>query len=131
MFPLIGALIGAASGAAQRQADIKRQERTANAAADAQAVSWAKRGQQFIPDVQYAKGSMLGNVLGGGLGGMAQGASIGSAMNAPEQGFDWLKNSSNPYAKATQGGFLGSDSLGDIEYSPEKAKGYLGGKGPF
>jgi len=86
MFPLIGALIGAASGAAQRQADIKRQERTANAAADAQAVSWAKRGQQFIPDVQYAKGSMLGNVLGGGLGGMAQGNALEKAG-----AFDWLQ----------------------------------------
>jgi hypothetical protein len=132
MFPLIGALIGSASGAAKRSADVDTQRRTGSAAADAQAVSWAKRGQQFIPEVKYAQGSMLGNVLGGALGGVLQGSNIGSAMGGGATGgFDWLKNAADPYSKATSGGMLGSDWLGDYQYDENKAKGYLGGKGPF
>lgn len=83
MFPLIGAVLGAMGGAQKRQADVARQKQTGQAAADAQAVSWAKRGQQYIPEVEYAKGSMLGNVLGGAIGGGLQGAKLGE--------IDWLK----------------------------------------
>lgn len=131
MFPLIGAILGGVAGASKRQQDLATQERTGKAAADAQAVSWAKRGQQFIPEVQYARGSMLGNVLGGALGGGLQGASLGKSFGADQGGFDWLKNSTNPYSKATTGGFLGSDTMGDYLYDENKAKGYLGGRGPF
>ena len=142
MFPLLGAVLGGIGGAQKRQGDLARQRQTGQAAADAQAVSWAKRGQQFIPEVEYAKGSMLGNVLGGAIGGGLQGSNIAGAMGAPAAaasggGFDWLKNiggsfgKSNPYSAATTGGFLGSDAVGDYLYDENKAKGYIGGRGPF
>lgn len=88
MFPLLGAVLGGIGGAQKRQGDLARQRQTGQAAADAQAVSWAKRGQQFIPEVEYAKGSMLGNVLGGAIGGGLQGTKLGE--------IDWLKSFGQP-----------------------------------
>lgn len=81
---LAGALGGAALGQAQRRAQLQQQEDSAKAAADAIRVSWAKQGQQNIPQIQWAQpGTMLGSTVQGALGGAMTG------QNLAQQGFDW------------------------------------------
>lgn len=114
------AAAGAVAGKMKNDAAQKRQQQTANAAADAQKVSWARRdGQGFIPQVQYNQGNEGQAMFEGGLSGAMFGQKLG-------QGIDWSKMSGagevNPYDKATSGGFLGTN-LG-ASYDPNIAKGY-------
>ncbi len=74
---------GALMGKAKNDAAQARQERTAKAAADAEAVSWARRdGRGSIPQVQYNQGDALSNVFQGGLSGFMMGRNINGAMGA-------------------------------------------------
>lgn len=77
---------GAVMGKMKNDAAQKRQEQTANAAADAQRVSWARRpgAQQFVPAVQYNPGSEGQSIFEGGLTGAMFGQQLSKSMPAAQ-----------------------------------------------
>lgn len=69
-----GAVTGGLAAREKRNEELARQQRTANAAADAIGVSWGRRdGHGSIPDVQYAQGTDAGNMAAGVTGGLMSG----------------------------------------------------------
>lgn len=68
-----GALGGAISGKLRGDQARDIQARTANASADAIASSWARKGAQHIPQIQWASGTPIGEALQGGVAGALQG----------------------------------------------------------
>lgn len=94
----------------------EQQQRTANAAADATAVSWATRdGKGQIPQIQWNDSSLMGNALKGGLSGYMQGHSLGAmgggadkAVNAAATGASAANNYSNVLGGQDMGAQLGA-----------------------
>lgn len=74
----VGALTGGLAAREKRNEELARQQRTANAAADAIGVSWGRRdGVGSIPQVEYAQGTDAGNMAAGVTGGLMSGYSAG------------------------------------------------------
>lgn len=85
----VGGLTGAMAGREKHQQQMEQQKRTAQAAADAQRVSWATRdGKGFVPDIQWAQGTEAGNIVGGGTSGAMMGGMFGQAAGG-EGGVNW------------------------------------------
>lgn len=100
--PLVGAAVGAGTGALaaneRRQQMLDRQRLTANAAADAQRVAWARRpgSQQFIPQVEYAQGTAAGDTMAGVMGGGMQGFAAGQHFGKNPVDWSFFKKSPTP-----------------------------------
>lgn len=122
--PLGGMAAGALMAGEERKERLGRQEATGRAAADAQAVSWARRpgSQQYIPQVEYAGGTDMGDVFAGGLGGYMQGQQF---MDKTGKGLDWSSLSGKTSQPAPSGGtgYLGADTTFDFSQPAPQAQG--------
>lgn len=78
-------VVGAGMGYMESKKKQKQQERSGNAAADATAVSWARKdGKGSIPDIQWNDTSLMGNTAKGGLSGFMMGNSIKGGMGGAD-----------------------------------------------
>ena len=87
--PMGAMAAGAIMGKLRHDEEMDRQQRTSNAAADAIAASWARKGSQSIPKIQWATGTPMGAALQGGVAGGMQGLQFKEA-GIPQAEEGWL-----------------------------------------